>query len=86
MLTSALKKIKTCVLRVLVKKINIKIMHWKFVKSEISNFMSQKCVIFNENFLFLTSLTIPPRTLVSKTHKICIRMFHLSNSCYFDYI
>jgi len=65
-----LREMITSALRTVVKKINIEIMHWKLVKSWMFNFMKVKIVVFNENFLFLTSLTIAMRALVSKTHKL----------------
>jgi hypothetical protein len=58
----------TSVLKTLVKKINIEIMHWKLVKSVMFNFIKVKNLLFLiKKKLFLTSLTIILKTLVSKT-------------------
>jgi len=61
----------TSVLRTIIKKINIETMHWKLLKSWIFNFIKVKIVVvFNENFIFLTSVTIDLKTLVTKTHNL----------------
>lgn len=62
------------VLRKMVKEINIEIMHWKLMKSGMFDFIKVKVVVLNENFLFLTSLIIVFRTLVSKTLETYIHM------------